>query len=56
MMYDVIIKSLKTGEENIVGTVAADTFAKAQNIAVREWMGRWNMIWQQLLVRKQGGR
>ena len=56
MMYDVIIKSLKTGEENIVGTVVADTLVKARNTAVREWMGKWNMIWQQLLVRKQGGQ
>ena len=51
--YDVIIKSYRTGEECVVGTVQADTFAKAETKAVREWFGKWNMVWQQLVVRRR---
>ena len=53
--YNVIVRTMATATDEIIGEVMASNQAEAKKQAVAQYLGRWNMIRQQILVARKEG-
>lgn len=48
--YNVIIKQARTGEQKVVETITAGDEKEAKRYAIKNYLGKFNMIFEHLLV------
>ena len=50
--YNVIIRQARTGEQKIVETIKAENEKEAKRYAIKNYLGKFNMVFEHLMVAK----